>query len=78
MSFKVNYLSNYHNSRFSFYNGTYIGDAWSNGDNESYYHNYNYIYDINGNGLFYDHSNMNRTRIFQFDGKENIYDRKNI
>lgn len=78
MGFKVSYLSNYHNSRFTVYNGNYVGDSWSNGDDEYYYHNYNYIYDIAGNGLFYDHSNMNRTRIFQFDGKENIYDRKNI
>lgn len=78
MGFRISYLSNYHNSRLSVYNGIYVGSSWSNGDNEFYYHNYSYISDIYGNGLFYDHSNMNRTRIFQFDGKENIYDRKNF
>ena len=79
MGFRISYLSNYHNSFKTLYNGTYIGSAYvHNPRNLNRPHITNYLFDADGNGLYYDYGGSDRVIIFQIDGENIFYDRKNF
>lgn len=79
MSFRICYLSNYHNSFKTLYNGTYLGSAYvHNARRLSRPHITSYLFDADGNGLYYDYNGSNRVNIFQVDGENIFYDRKNF
>lgn len=79
MGFRISYLSNYHNSFKTSYNGTYIGSAYEHNPRRFHHlHLTSYFFDADGNGLCYDYGGSNRVTIFQFDGDNIFYDRKNI
>lgn len=79
MGFRISYLSNYHNSIKTLYSGTYIGSTYIH--NPKIFnrpHFTSYLFDVDGNGLCYAYGGSNRMNIFQFDGDDIFYDRKNI
>ena len=79
MGFRISYLSNYHNSFKTSYNGTYIGSSYVHNPKRFHYpHITSYLFDIDGNGLYYDYGGSNRVIIFQIDGENIFYDRKNF
>jgi hypothetical protein len=71
MGFRISYLSNYHNSFETHYNGTYIGNSWNSENPGTFYHTCSSTWDIYGNVIFHDYEGMHRVRIFQHDGKNN-------
>ena len=79
MGFRISYLSNYHNSFKTLYSGTYIGSSYVHNPKRFHYpHITSYLFDADGNGLCYDYGGSNRVNIFQFDGDNIFYDRKNF
>ena len=79
MGFRISYLSHYHNSYKTLYNGTYIGSSYVHNPKRFHYpHITSYLFDIDGNGLYYDYGGSNRVIIFQIDGENIFYDRKNF
>ena len=79
MGFRISYLSNYHNSFKTSYSGTYTGSAYVHNPKRFHYpHITSYLFDIDGNGLYYDYGGSNRVIIFQIDGENIFYDRKNF
>lgn len=79
MGFRISYLSNYHNSVKTLYSGTYTGSAYVHNPRRfNCLHVISYLFDADGNGLCYDYGGSNRVNIFQFDGDDIFYDRKNF
>ena len=80
MGFRISYLSNYYNSFKTLYNGTYIGSAYDvhNPRRFNCRHITSYLFDADGNGLYYDYGGSDRVIIFQIDGENIFYDRKNF
>ena len=79
MGFRISYLSNYHNSFKTLYNGTYIGSTYVHNPRRfNCLHITSYLFDVDGNGLCYDYGGSNRVNIFQVDGENIFYDRKNF
>ena len=79
MGFRISYLSNYHNSFKTLYNGTYIGSAYVHNPRRfNCLHVISYLFDTDGNGLCYDYGGSDRVNIFQIDGENIFYDGKNF
>ena len=79
MGFRISYLSNYHNSVKTSYNGIYIESAYINNPRRFHHlHLTSYLFDGEGNALCYDYGGLNRVIIFQVDGENIFYDRKNF
>ena len=79
MSFRISYLSNYHNSFKTLYSGIYIGSAYVHNPRRfNRPHLTSHLFDADGNGLYYDYGGSDRVIIFQIDGENIFYDRKNF
>ena len=79
MGFRISYLSNYRSLFKNPYNGVNIGSAYVyNPRRFNRPHLTSYLFDADGNGLYYDYGGLNRVIIFQVDGENIIYDRKNF
>ena len=79
MGFRISYLLNYRSLLKTSCTGTYLGSAYVHNPRVfNRPHFTSYLLDADGNGLFYDYSGSNRVAIFQVDGENIFYDRKNF